>query len=266
MDFHNNDGFDLGDDGSELDGSERNVRFFNNRYTNSLCGISFQPVYGGPCYAFRNVSYNFRSEAIKLHNSPSGAVLVHNTFVHLGPAWFINTSAPITNCYTRDNLFIGTESSGDKMMGNVDGTAIYLGTPGERCDFDYDGFSGFAGKRFMHFNGGNFATVEEAREKSGIEKHMVLLDAKTLFASGVQTPTRNPAYDPKVQDKGPYGSLELNRYDPKEVDLRLKPGCAAIGAGEVLEGFGDDPKVGPYLGAYAPGSELPWYGPRPEKK
>jgi len=57
----------------------------------------------------------------------------------------------------------------------------------------------------------------------------------------------------------------LNRYDPQDLDLRLKPGCGAIGAGEALEGFGDEAGSAPYLGAYAPGSELPWYGPRPEK-
>jgi len=101
----------LGMTGAELDGSERNSRNFLNRYTNSLVGISFQPVYGGPCYAFKNVHYNFRSEATKLHNGCNGAIIVHNTFVHSGPAWVIGGSVPVKHCYTRDNLFIGTESS-----------------------------------------------------------------------------------------------------------------------------------------------------------
>jgi hypothetical protein len=51
-----------------------------------------------------------------------------------------------------------------------------------------------------------------------------------------------------------------------KVDLRLKAGCAAIDAGEVLPGFNDGFKgKAPDLGAYEFGDELPQYGPRPEK-
>ena len=113
----------------------------------------------------------------------------------------------------------------------------------------------------MKWNGVYYATPEEAKEKSGIEKNLIMLDPNTLFASGITVPTRNLTYD-ATTDKG-WGTFELNRYDPKTIDLRLKPGCAAIGHGEILEAFGDDPKGPAYLGAYAPGSELPHYGPRP---
>ncbi len=67
-----------------MDGSERNNRCFENRYTNVLVGISFQPIYGGPAYAFRNVVYNIRGEPIKWHNAPDGALAIHNTFVRFG--------------------------------------------------------------------------------------------------------------------------------------------------------------------------------------
>jgi hypothetical protein len=60
--------------------------------------------------------------------------------------------------------------------------------------------------------------------------------------------------------------MNLNVYPVETIDLRLKAGTKAIGAGVVLPGFGGDVKTGPYLGAYAPGSELPHYGPRPVKK
>ncbi|MCL2647195.1 MAG: DUF1565 domain-containing protein [Phycisphaerales bacterium] len=271
IDFHNNEGYDLADDGSEFDGGERNIRMFYNRYTNSLTGVSFQPVYGGPVYCFRNVYYNFRTYATKLHIAgdtvpqTGGALLVHNTFVHSGVAWFNNGGAPIVNCYSHNNIFLGTEdSNNDPAFKNVDGVCIYFGPKTTLCDFDYDGFSGFKGPRFMKWNGVNYATVEEAREKSGIEKHLIMLDPQTLFASGIGIPERNLKYDASTE-KG-WGTFELNRYDPKTIDLRLKAGCAAIGVGEVLEGFGDDPKGPAYLGAYAPGVELPWYGPRPVKK
>ena len=52
IDFHNNDVSEMFDDGSEMDGSERNTRNFLNRYTNTLTGVSLQPVYGGPVYVY----------------------------------------------------------------------------------------------------------------------------------------------------------------------------------------------------------------------
>lgn len=252
IDFHNNDCSECIDDGAELDGSERNTRNFLNRYTNSLVGLSFQPVYGGPAYAFRNVCYNYRTEATKLHNGPSGVILVHNTFVHFGPPWWMDTPVPVSNCYSRNNLFIGTE-----------GPAVFFGPKMENCDFDHDGFGGWSGERFMKVNG-NFRTPAEARANAPIEHHMTLVDPQTLFASGIQPPTPNPDFDPARTRLG-YGTMNLRTYPVDVVDLRLNPDSAAVGAGVVLPGFGDDPSAPPCLGAYAPGAPLPQYGPRPMK-
>jgi hypothetical protein len=257
MDFHNNDCSELVDDGAEFDFSERNIRNFDNRYTNALVALSFQPIFGGPAYAFGNACYNFRGEPVKLHVAgkfpqTSGAVMVHNTFVHMGNPWPMGSSEPVINCYSRDNLFVGTE-----------GPAVSFGTKVlERCDFDYDGFGGWSGDRFMKFID-SYSTPEEVKAKGRIERHLTIVDPKTLFASGLQPPTQNPAYDPE-KDKGYVGTTILNTYPVEIVDLRLKSGSAAIGAGEVLPGFGDDPKAPPYLGAIAPGAPLPHYGPRPQ--
>jgi hypothetical protein len=258
MDFHNNDCSELVDDGAEFDGSERNIRNFNNRYTNTLVPLSFQPVLGGPAYAFGNACYNYRGEPVKLHvertvPQTSGAVIVHNTFVHFGEPWPMASAAPVINCYSRNNLFIGTE-----------GPAVFFGPKVlDRCDFDYDGFGGWSGNRFMKFID-SYSTPEEVRTKGRIERHLTLVDPKTLFASGIQPPTQNPAYDPE-KDKGHVGTTILNTYPVEKIDLRLKPGCGAVGAGELLDGFGEYPEGKPYLGAYAPGCELPQYGPRPIK-
>jgi len=83
---------------------------------------------------------------------------------------------------------------GDKLIGKLDGMAIFFGSPMERCDFDFDGFSGFSGAKFLRLNGVYYATPEEAKEKSGIEKHLVMLDPATLFVRGLP-PTRNPVHD-----------------------------------------------------------------------
>ena len=67
-----------------MDYSERNIRCFSNRMTNVFQGISMQPVYGGPVYVFRNVMDNVAVETFKLHNSPSGCLMFHNTSVKKG--------------------------------------------------------------------------------------------------------------------------------------------------------------------------------------
>ena len=237
-DFHNNDVSECFDDGTELDGSERNTRCFLNRYTNVYQGISFQPIYGGPAYAFRNVLYNCQVEPFKLHNGPSGSVMIHNTIVRNGPPTMVMTGEPQYNAYARNNLFIGTE-----------GRALHYDCPNVDCDYDYDGFAGMSGDVFLKWNNVKYPSLEDVKKNCPVEKHCTVVDNKTVFASGVQPPDDNK----KI-------------FDPKIVDVRLKEGSAAIDAGEVLPGFNDGYSgKAPDLGAYEFGSELPQYGVRPEK-
>ena len=95
IDIHNNDLSELTDDGIELDFSQRNTRCFWNRMTNVFQGISMQPIYGGPVYVFRNVMYNVAVETFKLHNSPSGCLIFHNTSVKYGPPVLLWTGDPV---------------------------------------------------------------------------------------------------------------------------------------------------------------------------
>ncbi len=237
-DFHNNEVSDCFDDGSEMDGSDRNTRNFLNRYTNVLTGVSLQPVHGGPVYVFRNVLYNVQTEVFKLHNSPSGGILVHNTSVKNGIASLVNTSDPLSNIYSRNNLLLGTE-----------GRACNYECPAVRCDYDYDGFGGFSGDIFLKWNNERYRSPEDAKARAPIYKHAIVVDPATAFATGIKPPS-----DPK------------HVYDPATVDLRLNPGSTAIDAGEPLPGFNDHFKgSAPDLGAYELGEELPHYGPRPEK-
>ncbi len=235
IDFHNNDVSEMFDDGSEMDGSERNTRNFLNRYTNTLTGVSLQPVYGGPVYVYRNVMYNFQTEAFKLHNSPSGGILVHNTCVHNGQALELNTGEKVYHCIARNNIFLGTS-----------GRAMDYSPSLVHCDFDYDGYGGFSGPFFIKWDLEKYATPQEARAKSPAEKHCVVIDPATTFASGIKPPA-----DPKQV------------YDTATIDLRLAPGSAAVDAGEVLPGLNDGyAGNAPDLGAYELGGELPHYGPR----
>jgi hypothetical protein len=257
IDFHNNDVSDAYDDGAEMDGSFRNTRVFLNRFVNTLTGISFQPILGGPIYAYRNVLYNTRAEFLKLHNSPSGAVVVHNTFVHHGPLLWVHTPAPVSNCCLRNNLFVGTE-----------GRALDFDPVSKDCDFDYDGFGGWSGRNFMAFAPASnqrmvYKSIEEAHAGNSWERHCVLVDPATVFAAGIKAPAVASDYDPTA--KGPF-TTGLIRFDPKSIDLRLNPKSVAAGSGEPLPGFNDGLDGKPVdLGAYPVGGELPHYGPRPEK-
>lgn len=237
IDFHNNEVSEMFDDGAEMDGSQRNTRNYCNRYTNTLTGISLQPVYGGPVYVFRNVLYNFRTEALKLHNSPSGGLFIHNTFMRHGGAWAVSTNVAIRNCYSRNNLFLGT-----------DGRAVNFDPKMVNCDFDHDGFGGWSGDVFLKYND-KYATPADVRARAAIERHHVLVDPASAFASALRPPE-----DPQ------------RVYDFATIDARLKPGSAAVDAGEVLPNFSDGfAGSGPDLGAYELGSPLPQYGPRPER-
>lgn len=236
IDFHNNDCSELTDDGMEMDYSERNTRSFHNRFTNIFQGISVQPVFGGPVYIFRNALYNVCVEPFKMHNSPSGALMFHNTCVKKGMPAMVLTQEKVRNCVFRNNLFIGTEAN----------YAFEFEAPNSRCDFDYDGFGGGPYKLFLKWHKDRYSTLDELKAKGPIYKHAMTIDAATAFASGARPP----------EDETKQAPLTSN-------DLRLKTGTAAIDAGEILPGINDGfSGKAPDLGAYELGAELPHYGPR----
>jgi hypothetical protein len=237
IDFHNNDCLDLTDDGVELDYAHRNVRCFENRFTNVFQGISVQPVTGGPVYVFRNALYNVQLEPFKIHNGPSGALFYHNTVVKAGPAMLVYTPAPASNLVMRNNLFVGGGSPG--------GYAWECQPPMTDCDFDYDGFAPGEHKQFLKWNGKRYATFDEMRATAPIERHATLVDAATAFASGARPPA----------------DAKARQADPP--DLLLGPRSTAVDVGAPLPGFNDAAAgKAPDLGAYELGSPLPQYGPR----
>ncbi len=99
---------------------------------------------------------------------------------------------------------------------------------------------------FLKWNSVRFPTFEDAKQKAPVYRHAVLVDPRTAFASGILPPA---AWEKQV--------------DPSTVDLRLRPGSAAIDAGQPLPGFNDGfAGKAPELGAYETGQPFPHYGPR----
>lgn len=236
IDFHNNDISECTDDGAEMDYSERNTRNFCNRYTNVFQGISTQPILGGPVYIVRNVLYNVEMETFKMHNSPSGGILLHNTSVKRDFPLILSTGHKVSNFYFRNNLFIGTAAS----------YAFINDAPMEQCDFDYDGFGGGPYVNFLKWNGVRYPTPEAVRARAPVYRHIVRVNPQTVFADGTQPPD------------------DLTKqFVPTAHDLRLGGGSEAIDAGDLLPGINDGyAGNAPDLGAYEYGSSLPHYGPR----
>jgi hypothetical protein len=234
IDYYNNEISEMTDDGCELDYSTRNVRCFDNRFTNCYQGISVQPVFGGPVYAYRNALYDVVMEPYKVHNSPSGALFFHNTVVKKGPPMLVYTEEPASHVVMRNNLFVGTG-----------GRYAWECSPKmTNCDLDYDGFSSGDYKMFLKWNDVRYATFDEMRGKAPIERHATLVDAAKLFATGALPPA-----DPKTA-----AAIQ---------DLRLADKSDAVDAGVALPGFNDGfAGKAPDLGAYESGRALPHYGPR----
>ncbi|MCX7014787.1 MAG: hypothetical protein NTW86_19940 [Candidatus Sumerlaeota bacterium] len=234
IDIYRNDLEALTDDGIECDYSQHNVCCFENRMVNVFQGISEQPIHGGPVYIFRNVMRNVEKEPFKMHNSPSGALLFHNTSVKAGMPLLVMTNAPVSNFVTRNNLFLGGAAP----------YAFETTAPMRNCDFAYDGFGG-EWKTFLKWNGTKYVTMEEAAN-AGIYKNTVRVDPERVFAAGDMRPQ-----DPKVE------------LAPATTDIRLAEGSAAIDAGERLFNINDDfAGQAPDLGAIELGRPVPHYGPR----
>jgi hypothetical protein len=178
---------------------------------------------------------NVAAEPFKLHNSPSGGLIFHNTCVKGGTPAFVWTSDPVRHCLMRNNLFVGTAAD----------YAWDTTAPMVDCDFDYEGFAGGPFGLFLRWNRARYATLDEVRRRAPVLRHAVQVDAATAFASGARPPrdVATPLATPP--------------------DLRPASGSKANDTGEIRPGWNDGfHGRGPDLGAYELGDPLPHYGPR----
>ncbi|MCL2647522.1 MAG: right-handed parallel beta-helix repeat-containing protein [Phycisphaerales bacterium] len=244
-DIHNNEVSECFDDGCEMDGSDRNNRLYTNRFVNCHTGLSFQPIHGGPIYAFQNAVYNVKGEFFKFHNNPSGCIVFHNTCTKNGGG-----SGPLLMCWTSRSIN-GVHLFNNLYLGNKCTRAVDYDTPLFNCSSDYNGYGGYGykpegkpeDKVFMKWAGVMYKNIEDVRARSPYEAHCVIVDPTTAFASGLQPPS----------------DFQVN-YDYKTIDMRLAPNCKAVGAGIYIPGYETVKK--PTLGAYEPNVKLPHYGPR----
>ncbi len=235
IDFYGNEISECTDDGIEMDYSEHNTRCFENRLTNVFQGISLQPVHGGPVYVFRNAMFNVGKETFKLHNGPSGGLLFHNTSVKSGMPWELMCSEPVSNCASRNNLFVGTTAN----------YAFETTAPMQGCDFDYDGFAGHW-KLVLKWNGVRYASLDDVRGTAPCTGISPSWTRRRCSMSGLTAPD-DTAKEYPCSDNDLRPSLQSGVCD------------AGISLPNVNDGFAG---AAPDLGVYEAGQPLPHYGPR----
>jgi hypothetical protein len=229
IDFYGNDVLWTGDNDVELDFADRNVRVFRNRFTNGgNQAISFQPVWGGPAYAIRNVIYNSSRSPFKTNNDPTGIYILHNTALRPGWAWQSFAPGYVADMFFYNNILIGSTNAVD-VQPSFDFT-----------DIDYDGY--WPDGQFKLTNTWN--NFNSLQQNSPYEHHGLLLDGLPF-----ETPVTFAAdYTTFVQP----------------IDATVAPSSNAIDAGLRLPNINDGfTGSGPDLGALERGLPLPWYGVRP---
>lgn len=242
-DVYGNEVYNCTDDGIETDGSRHNVRIFENRITNVLCGISAQPVFGGPMYAIRNVIYNHQLKPLKYQVWPTGLIVYGNTFVGADPRGW--GEGQWRNAIVRNNLFIGGSQRGHE------GDPIALDTSGIRADMDYNGWYQAMPARFGRFMGVLYSTIDAFRDALDMAEHDVLLDI------GVFVNAEEPPMGSYLGRDGYFPP-----YEPGSQDLRLRTGSLAQDRGVFLANINDGfTGSAPDLGAYEIGRPIPQYGP-----
>ncbi len=200
------------DDGIELDGGQCNVRFYNNRVEQTLCGISVAPNRKGPSYIFNNVisnlgdATNTQSVAIKSGGGPTYTkgtqFFFNNTMVVLkngiaGIGYGKDAQRELFIAKTRNNILMSNTKSiinGNKGIG----LSIMDVYKSKWNDFDYDMISDSQ-------NDGGKGVIQA---KEGSEAHGTFaLPQFTDLKYGVYTLKNN---DPGI-DKG----LKINNYSEK---------------------------------------------------
>ena len=228
------------DDGIEVDFNQSNVRVWRNRVYNARMGVSLQPIRGGPAYVVRNELFNLESSPLKLNNSPSGLIVVHNTGVKLGAGVRDADDSTWRNALFRNNLFLGTGYAFEFSSVSDDGSR----------DLDYGAWgttrAGTAGEPHFKWDNQRYERLDDLRDATGREAHGV---------SAVFGDLANPA---------PPASWDV-AVEPAGRDLRLVPGAPEVDAGAPLPNLNDAFAVDgdPDLGAFELGHPLPHYGPRP---
>lgn len=252
IDIYNNDIHLVADDFIEADGGAHNIRILRNRGVNAAqCGLSAQPVFGGPAYYIRNVLYHVPwGMALKFKVKPAGLLVYHNTIISES-----RNGEPFSNAHFRNNLLLGTDAPGREIFRFPNATSY--------STYDYNGYrpNRKGGKQYFWkspadgklqdytLDGAKFQefdTLAELRQATGQERHGIEID-----------------YDVFDSLKPPDPAQPHAIYFGKELSFKLRSGAKAVDAGVRLPNVNDGfAGKAPDLGAEESGKPCPVYGPR----
>lgn len=262
IDIYNNDIANCMDDFMETDHASHNIRVWENRgFNSSACGLSAQPVYGGPVYFVRNLLYNVQFNggsdgAFKFNCGPAGVMVYHNTV-----AGSLTRPSGASDFHLRNNLLMRPMDSGTA-------TNDFVTT------LDYNGYRPEEGQPLFRWSGPKSAsckTLKEVYERLGFEEHGRLVDYDVFVNAQVPFYRKGYKYGPeenKLLEQQVRSGIKTpawrRMYVPEDMDFRLKPGSVAADAGVALANINDGfTGKAPDLGAYEQGKPIPIYGPRP---
>jgi hypothetical protein len=252
IDIYNNDIHLMADDFIEADGGVHNIRVMRNRGVNTAqCGVSAQPVYGGPAYYIRNVLYHVPTGcSLKPNDRPAGVVFYHNTIIAEN-----SSRSTFSNGHFRNNLWLGTDVPERPIAVFPMATAY--------STYDYNGYrpNRGGGDQFVWIapapgvlrdyslgarDARGFASLSSFSRASGLERHGIEVDYDVFL------------------DLGPPGPEDRHRiFHAVDLDFRLNPGGRAVDAGVRIPNVNDDQRGrAPDLGAIEAGDRPPVYGPR----
>lgn len=244
IDIHHNLVLSGGDDGIELDFALRNVQAHHNLIANTANGISFQPVWGGPAYAYQNVIYNTERGPYKINpenDSPSGIYILNNTSIRAGSAWE-NFSGYPSNLTILNNLFVSEGADPYVLVNESQNRLVEL----DYNAWSEDGLFRFVTASSSITNGANDFAQWQAN--SPHSQHGVLLAGEAIF-------------EVLPIDFEESGFTVLR--DPLGADFTLHPQSSAIDAALLLAGVNDQfTGAAPDIGAWESGVAPPQYGAR----
>jgi hypothetical protein len=252
IDIYNNDIHLMADDFIEADGGVHNIRVMRNRGVNAAqCGLSAQPVFGGPAYYIRNVLYNIPTGiGLKFMARPAGLYILQNTFICEN-----GNAQTFSNAHFLNNLFIGTGMNGRSVavfpFATSYSTSDYNGYRPNPGDNSFRWVSPPSGQMrdysvTIQKDGKTFSSLGKFSEASGLDQHSIEVD-----------------YDIFENLKAPDPSKPGFVYHATDFNFRLKPDSRAVDAAMKIPGVNDEfTGRGPDLGAVEQGKDEPVYGPR----
>lgn len=251
IDIYNNDIHMSGDDFIETDGGVHNIRVFNNRGVNAAHGgYSSQPVFGGPVYFYRNLSYHVPSGvAFKFSAKPAGLFVFHNTIIGEQTA-----GDPSSNVHWYNNLFLGRDTPGRGVMRWANATDVYSS--------DYNGYRPNKGVQEQYSwlapKKGQTLYEPEKEDWKSYPTLSAFRDATGQEAHGIEVD-----FDIFEKLAPPDPALRHAAYHATDLNFRLKAGGRPVDAGVAIPTVNDGfTGKAPDLGALEQGQPEPVWGPR----